>query len=139
MKGSVLFTNVKMLFTAADNTIRNESYGNGSVLVNNSLLVCSEQCTALNDVEVVDLQSGSLSPGLVSFGSPLGLQEIDVEPSTNDGTVLDPHAYRYRVATAISAPFTVGTPSIKNSVIPLLRFFLLSLPAHSYSPVLRYL
>jgi hypothetical protein len=40
--------------------------------------------------EVVDLQGGALSPGLISFGAPLGLQEIDSEPSTSDGEVLDP-------------------------------------------------
>ena len=32
----------------------------------------------------------SLSPGLVSYGSPLGLEEIDQEQSTHDGVVLDP-------------------------------------------------
>jgi hypothetical protein len=88
-KRSVLFINVKTLFTAADDTIRTESYENGSVLVNNGRVVCSGQCTASHDAEIVDLQGGSLSPGLVSFGSPLGLQEIEAEPSTNDGAVLD--------------------------------------------------
>lgn len=32
----------------------------------------------------------SLSPGLVSYGSPLGLEEIQGERSTHDGVVLDP-------------------------------------------------
>lgn len=32
----------------------------------------------------------SLSPGLVSYGSPLGLEEIQGEQSTHDGVVLDP-------------------------------------------------
>ena len=40
--------------------------------------------------EVVDLKGGSLAPGLTSYGSPLGLVEIRLEPSTNDVTVLDP-------------------------------------------------
>lgn len=31
-----------------------------------------------------------LSPGLVSYGSPLGLEEIQQEDSTHDGVVLDP-------------------------------------------------
>ena len=30
------------------------------------------------------------SPGLITYGSPLGLDNIDREPSTNDGSVLDP-------------------------------------------------
>lgn len=38
----------------------------------------------------IDLQGGSISPALVSFGSPLGLQEIMAESSTNDGYVYDP-------------------------------------------------
>jgi hypothetical protein len=30
------------------------------------------------------------SPGLVTYGSPLGLDNIEQEPSTNDGEILDP-------------------------------------------------
>ena len=30
------------------------------------------------------------SPGLVSYGSPLGLEEIQGEESTHDGAVIDP-------------------------------------------------
>ena len=40
--------------------------------------------------EFIDLKGGSLAPGLTSYGSPLGLVEISLEPSTNDGVVLDP-------------------------------------------------
>lgn len=32
----------------------------------------------------------TFSPGLVSYGSPLGLEEIEQEESTHDGAVLDP-------------------------------------------------
>ncbi|CAE6466595.1 unnamed protein product [Rhizoctonia solani] len=39
---------------------------------------------------VVDLAYGSLSPGFISFGAPLGLEEIEAESSTNDGRGLDP-------------------------------------------------
>jgi len=39
---------------------------------------------------VIDLEGGSLSPGLVTYGSPVGLQHIDQEASTNDGNVYDP-------------------------------------------------
>lgn len=37
-----------------------------------------------------DTAGGSISPGLISFGSPLGLEHIAAEASTNDGTTLDP-------------------------------------------------
>ena len=42
--------------------------------------------------EFVDLEGGSLAPGLTSYGSSLGLEEIIIEPSTNDGDVFDPLA-----------------------------------------------
>jgi hypothetical protein len=38
----------------------------------------------------VDLEGGSLAPGLTRYGSPSGLSEILNEPSTNDGAVVDP-------------------------------------------------
>lgn len=37
----------------------------------------------------VNLMGGSISPGLVAFGSPLGLEEIRSESSTIDGIVVD--------------------------------------------------
>lgn len=44
------------------------------------------------DVVLIKLKfaGGSISPGLVSFGSPLGLEHIAAEDSTNDGIVHDP-------------------------------------------------
>jgi hypothetical protein len=42
------------------------------------------------DATVIDLEAGSISPGLVSFGSPLGLEHIQAEQSTTDGPVFDP-------------------------------------------------
>ncbi len=41
------------------------------------------------DHKVVNLMGGSLSPALMTFGSPLGLGEIMAESSTTDGIVLD--------------------------------------------------
>jgi len=37
-----------------------------------------------------DVHPGSISPSLLTFGSPLGLSNIDQEDSTNDGVVFDP-------------------------------------------------
>ncbi|TFK54413.1 composite domain of metallo-dependent hydrolase [Heliocybe sulcata] len=42
------------------------------------------------EAETIDLKGGSLSPGLVSFGSPLGLVHIEGEISTADGYIYDP-------------------------------------------------
>ncbi|PPR01451.1 hypothetical protein CVT26_015084 [Gymnopilus dilepis] len=50
----------------------------------------SDSASFLDDMEVIDLQGGSIAPGLTSYGSPLGLVEIRLEPSTNDGNVIDP-------------------------------------------------
>ena len=67
-----------------------------SVLFQDGLLVCVEvdsPCGEGGDVdELIDLKGGSLAPGLTSYGSKLGLVEINLEPSTNDGVVLDPLA-----------------------------------------------
>jgi hypothetical protein len=43
-----------------------------------------------DDEVVIDLRGGSIGPGLTTYGSPLGLVEIRLEASTNDGNVLDP-------------------------------------------------
>jgi len=69
----------------------------GVVVVQNGNITCYGTATAcsLHDladgerVRVVDLQGGAISPGLVTYGSPLGLQEIEAEPSTGDGQVFD--------------------------------------------------
>jgi hypothetical protein len=50
--------------------------------------------TATEDVKIVDLQGGELAPGLTTFGSNLGLSEIKLEPSTEDGRVFDPLTMR---------------------------------------------
>lgn len=66
----------------------------GVVVVNNGRIVCSGgvmSCVSYvsNRSVNVDLEGGSISPALVSFGSNLGLQEIAGEASTTDGTVYD--------------------------------------------------
>jgi hypothetical protein len=46
--------------------------------------------SAENDgADLIDLDGGSVSPALTTFGSPLGLEEINLEDSTNDGVVAD--------------------------------------------------
>jgi hypothetical protein len=96
---SVLFTNVKSIFMPSSGAVEAvfsfEMDNSGVVLVQNGTVVCSgirASCMTpaiSEDVHIVDLQGGSVSPGLVSFGSPLGLEEIAMEPSTNDGPVSD--------------------------------------------------
>lgn len=98
---TVIFKNVKSIHhvnyksmeelqTSADNL------GSTTVVTRNGSIVChgtDEECMeySLDDtmMKVVDLEGGSISPGLVSFGYPLGLVNIQMEPSTNDGSVHD--------------------------------------------------
>ncbi|KAF8958055.1 hypothetical protein BDZ97DRAFT_1950338 [Flammula alnicola] len=70
------------------------------VLVEDGKIVCiqrpADSCaSAPSDVEEegevqIDLHGGSIGPGLTTYGSPIGLVEIRLEPSTNDGPVFDP-------------------------------------------------
>lgn len=73
---------------------------NWTVLVEDGKVSCYElessylsshcRCCGSHSSESIDLKGGSISPGLTTFGSPLGLREIRLESSTNDGPVLDP-------------------------------------------------
>ncbi|CAK5281395.1 unnamed protein product [Mycena citricolor] len=92
--GPVKFIGVKSLWrkdangTWAEHVAGDES--SFSVIVEDGKVVsqCSSAC-ALDAETVVDLEGGSLAPGLTSFGSYLGLSEIELEPSTMDGWVFD--------------------------------------------------
>ncbi|THU89863.1 hypothetical protein K435DRAFT_280938 [Dendrothele bispora CBS 962.96] len=124
----------------------------GVVLVQDGEVICSdligEKCVKKLDrlkeveVKVIDLEGGSLSPGLVSYGSSLGLTHIAMEQSTNDGKVVDPLtgklpsileetvvravdgllfesrnallAYRSGVTSAITAPVSSGSGFISG-------------------------
>jgi hypothetical protein len=100
----VVFTNVNNVYQRAQNgvsgqTITSQELANesGVVVVRDGRLICTgnkEDCinafiTEHDDVDFIDLEGGSISPALTSFGSPLGLEEINQEDSTNDGAVID--------------------------------------------------
>lgn len=65
------------------------------VIVQGGKIICagSESCVPLlasipkNDA--VDLEGGSIVPGLVTYGGQIGLVEIEQEPTTNDGVLPD--------------------------------------------------
>ncbi|EIW61570.1 composite domain of metallo-dependent hydrolase [Trametes versicolor FP-101664 SS1] len=38
----------------------------------------------------IDLRGGTIAPGMIAYGSALGIEEIQAEPSTGDGTRYDP-------------------------------------------------
>ncbi|KAG6849988.1 hypothetical protein H0H93_002778 [Arthromyces matolae] len=94
----VLFTNVTSIYLREGSEIRvafatHAGDNAGSVIVEHGHITCAGDCSHISvgpDVLHVDLEGGSITPGLVTFGSPLGLAEIDGEPSTQDGAIIDP-------------------------------------------------
>ncbi|KAG6911405.1 hypothetical protein DXG01_016502 [Tephrocybe rancida] len=101
-KGGVKFVGVKSVWMQDDDghvhAMFDEhdaglGHGNSVVVRDGSVLLCEGDNLRLCDdehvEEIVDLQGGSLAPGLTTFGSPLGLVEILLEPSTSDGVVND--------------------------------------------------
>jgi imidazolonepropionase-like amidohydrolase len=97
-KDAILFTNVKNMLVRGGvhgvHTLFAHRDHLGVVLVRNGTVACtgdhSSCASSLSDIEVIDLKGGDISPGLVSFGSPLGLSTIEAEESTNDGAIYDP-------------------------------------------------
>lgn len=97
---TVLFTNVRSVLSKVGTNVQalfteTSSRKTVSVLVDRGEVKCvGMDCTRLkdgSDVQVViDLEGGSISPGLVTYGSPIGLEEIEAERSTNDGVAPDP-------------------------------------------------
>ncbi|TFK25665.1 composite domain of metallo-dependent hydrolase [Coprinopsis marcescibilis] len=65
------------------------------VVVENGNVVCvgvKEDCLKTYETPssvIINLERGSISPALVSFGSPLALNHIDQEASANDGRIVD--------------------------------------------------
>lgn len=103
-RGDIIFTNVNSIFsrtTSEENGgIKHLDHAGATkewetVVVRNGTIVCNgsgSRCRELLDdvAEVIDLQGGSLSPGLITYGSPLGLVEMRLEPTTTDGIVPNP-------------------------------------------------
>ncbi len=103
-EGEVLFVNVKEWIgkNVEVEEEKSTTASTFSVLVRGGKIVCvsnnsdNDSCAARfhnggggTNKKLIDLEGGVLAPGLTSFGSPLGLVEIRLEPSTNDGSVLD--------------------------------------------------
>lgn len=109
LSGQVAFINVRTvfgrdekksgvveLFRAPVEDVAND--GAGVVLVQAGAIKCigsetaclSPAISTTANIRVIDTEGGSIAPGLVTFGAPIGLQEIEQEQSTNDGSVYDP-------------------------------------------------
>ena len=103
LKETVVFTNVKSVYTRTGDSIHEsffaqepDSYGvaiveKGVLKWFGSPLACNvDSLLKSASIPVVDLEGGSVSPGLTTYGAPIGLEEINLEPSTKDGVIPDP-------------------------------------------------
>ncbi|EMD40502.1 hypothetical protein CERSUDRAFT_121244 [Gelatoporia subvermispora B] len=94
--GRVLFTNVRELWVRGEDRIEERFSGSATnlaeVTVERGRVSCvSRSCAGRSNVDVtIDLHGGSISPSFMAFGSPLGLEEIQSEPSTGNGAPYDP-------------------------------------------------
>ncbi|KAI0374295.1 composite domain of metallo-dependent hydrolase [Pilatotrama ljubarskyi] len=100
----VVFTNVSSVYLRDAQNIRQayvadtaDALSAGVVVAREGEIACissmAGECLSSlreDDAEFINLEGGAISPGLVTVGSPLGLEEITSEVSTIDGYVLDP-------------------------------------------------
>ncbi|KAF8076559.1 carbohydrate esterase family 9 protein [Lyophyllum atratum] len=100
-KDTIIFSNVKTVWTRKSNDDVQEAFiaksqdQLGAVVVENGQMSCiGTSCglASFDAADIVDLHGGSISPGLMTYGSPLGLEEIAGEPSTGDGKPYDAFA-----------------------------------------------
>ncbi|KAG6832608.1 hypothetical protein H0H92_014444 [Tricholoma furcatifolium] len=105
LEPTIVFTNVTSIYARTKDSVEVSFSARGAsepgtVVVQDGYVVCSgtqAQCLSTLDASgatIMDLKGGSIAPGLVSFGSPLGLHHIEQEDSTNDGDVFDPFVDR---------------------------------------------
>lgn len=95
----VVFVGVKEVWQRADNgnvvdffSAKSSPGGVlGTVVVEGGKFTCvGHTCADVSeDATILNLNGGSISPGLMSYGSLLGLEEIADEPSTTDGGYYD--------------------------------------------------
>ncbi|KAI6103408.1 hypothetical protein F5141DRAFT_1293329 [Pisolithus sp. B1] len=94
-----IFINVSGVYTRSNGDLSLEEHPEvivahgGEIICTGTHLTCSKTLDEVDDeVAVIDLEGGVIVPGFTSYGSPLGLTEILLEPSTNDGRVYNPLA-----------------------------------------------
>ena len=97
---AILFTNLTNLWIRKGNKVHSvfddltspAEHGVVGVMGGSIICVTAKECKQFESLieRVVDLKGGALQPGLVTYGSSLGLQEIAMEKSTVDGPVFDP-------------------------------------------------
>ena len=100
---TVLFTNLTNVWVRKSNKVHSvfndltspaDRAKRGVVGVKGGNIICvtAKECEQFKPLvdRIVDLEGGAIQPGLVTYGSALGLEEIAMEKSTVDGPVFDP-------------------------------------------------
>jgi imidazolonepropionase-like amidohydrolase len=97
--GNIVFENVETTYLPGELGTQEVQKG-GIVVVENGEVICVGECTVSKGIEfeMVDLKGGSITPGLITVGSYVGLMEIRQEKSTWDGVRLEVHG-GYRANT----------------------------------------
>ncbi|KAF8737942.1 hypothetical protein AX14_012122 [Amanita brunnescens Koide BX004] len=99
---TVLFQNVARVLQRGSNGTTEQTFSAitdadgqqrlGTVVVEQGRMTCiGLNCAKVagDDMVIVDLHGGVISPGIMTYGSPLGLEEIESEPTTGDGEPYD--------------------------------------------------
>ncbi|EMD40496.1 hypothetical protein CERSUDRAFT_130402 [Gelatoporia subvermispora B] len=99
VRGRVVFRNVSEVWVRGERGRGVESLfeakegGAVDVVVEDGRVACVGEACRVGEraaETVVDLHGGAISPGLTSYGSPLGIEEIAGEISTGEGELDDP-------------------------------------------------
>ncbi|KAL1699202.1 hypothetical protein EV121DRAFT_216700 [Schizophyllum commune] len=100
--GKMVFANVRRVLYGDDDLVRSDVEEEAkekkklkTVVVENGKITCigveEWDCEGADDAdESIDLKGGVIAPGIISYGSPLGMGEMADEPSTQNGLPLDP-------------------------------------------------
>ena len=99
---TVVFTNVKSVYLRSERAIREAFVAQsddttGVVVVRDGKVQCVGSATSAcalsvrdaEEAQYIDLEGGSITPGLISAGGVFGISEIGQEEVTQDGTVAD--------------------------------------------------
>lgn len=94
-----VFINVDSIYTRSEGSLAVQERPEvvvtrrGKIVCAGAHSACSPHMNEVRDeVVVIDLEGGTIVPGLTTYGTPIGLTEISAEPSTNDGLVYNPLA-----------------------------------------------
>lgn len=89
-----VFINVDSIYTRSEGSLTVQERPEvvvtrrGKIVCSGARSACAPHTNEVQDqVVVIDLEGGTIVPGLTTYGTPIGLTEISVEPSTNDGPV----------------------------------------------------